>query len=169
MTSIHNILVPVDFSEHSEKALDFAIRLAKGLGARIELLHCYPINPGGISPYGILIPENLDREVRDAASARMSEWREKAVEAGLDVDLTLTAAFPSEAISATAEEHGTDLIVMGTRGLTGLGHILLGSVAERVVRKSFCPVMTVRHPKHEFVMPFEKLAAQPLEDSAQTA
>jgi len=145
MTSIKNILVPVDFSKHSEKALEFAISLAKDLGARLELLHCYPINPGGISPYGILVPENLDRDMRDAASARMSEWREKAVEAGLDVDLTLTPAFPSEAISATAEEHGADLIVMGTRGLTGLGHILLGSVAERTLRIAPCPVVTVKN------------------------
>jgi nucleotide-binding universal stress UspA family protein len=144
MSSIHNILVPIDFSEHSEKALEFAISLAKGLGARLELLHCYPINPGGISPYGIVIPENLDREMRDAASARMSEWREKAVSAGIDTDLTLTPAFPSEAISATAEEHGADLIVMGTRGLTGLGHILLGSVAERTLRIAPCPVVTVK-------------------------
>ena len=144
MSSINNILVPIDFSEHSEKALDFAISLAKGLGARLELLHCYPINPGGISPYGIVLPETLDRDIRDAASARMSEWREKAVSAGLDVDLTLTAAFPSEAISATAVEHGADLIVMGTRGLTGLGHILLGSVAERTLRIAPCPVVTVK-------------------------
>lgn len=144
MSSIRNILVPIDFSEHSSKALDFAIVLAKGLGARLELLHCYPINPGGISPYGIVLPENLDREIRDAASARMAEWRERAVSAGLDVDLTLTAAFPSEAISATAEEHGADLIVMGTRGLTGLGHILLGSVAERTLRIARCPVVTVK-------------------------
>ena len=99
MSEIHNILVPIDFSEHSEKALQFAVILAKGLGARLELLHCYPINPGGISPYGIVLPENLDREMRDAASARMAEWRETAVDAGLDVDVTLTPAFPNPALS----------------------------------------------------------------------
>jgi universal stress protein A len=149
MSRIHNILVPIDFSEHSEKALEFSIELAKGLGARIELLHCYPINPGGISPYGIVLPENLDREIRDAASARMAEWREKAVDAGLDVDVTLTPAFPSESISAIAEEHGSDLIVMGTRGLTGLRHVLLGSVAERTLRIAPCPVVTVKHESEE--------------------
>jgi nucleotide-binding universal stress UspA family protein len=149
MSSIHNILVPIDFSEHSEKALGFAISLAKGLGARLELLHCYPINPGGISPYGIVLPENLDREMRDAASSRMAEWREKAVAEGLDVDLTLTPAFPSEAISATAEEHGADMIVMGTRGLTGLRHVLLGSVAERTLRIAPCPVVTVKDESEE--------------------
>lgn len=145
MSEIRNILVPIDFSEHSDKALDFAISLAKGLGARLELLHCYPINPGGISPYGIVLPENLDREMRDAASSRMAEWREKAVDEGLDVDVTLTPAFPSESISAIAEEHGSDLIVMGTRGLTGLRHVLLGSVAERTLRIAPCPVVTVKH------------------------
>jgi len=149
MSEIHNILVPIDFSEHSEKALQFAVILAKGLGARLELLHCYPINPGGISPYGIVLPENLDREMRDAASARMAEWRETAVDAGLDVDVTLTPAFPSESISAIAEEHGSDLIVMGTRGLTGLRHVLLGSVAERTLRIAPCPVVTVKHESKE--------------------
>ena len=144
-----NIVVPIDFSEHSEKALEFATSLAKGLGARIELLHCYPINPGGISPYGIVLPENLDREMRAAASSRMAEWREKAVDAGLDVDVTLTPAFPSESISAIAEEHGADLIVMGTRGLTGLRHVLLGSVAERTLRIAPCPVVTVKHESEE--------------------
>jgi len=149
MSSIHNILVPIDFSEHSEKALEFAVSLAKGLGARLELLHCYPINPGGISPYGIVLPENLDREMRDAASARMAEWREKAASDGLDVDVTLTPAFPSEAISATAQEHGADMIVMGTRGLTGLRHVLLGSVAERTLRIAPCPVVTVKDESEE--------------------
>jgi nucleotide-binding universal stress UspA family protein len=149
MSEIHNILVPIDFSEHSEKALEFAVILAKGLGARLELLHCYPINPGGISPYGIVLPENLDREMRDAASARMAEWRETAVDAGLDVDVTLTPAFPSESISAIAEEHGSDLIVMGTRGLTGLRHVLLGSVAERTLRIAPCPVVTVKHESND--------------------
>jgi len=149
MSSIRNILVPVDFSSHAEKALDFAIGLAKGLGARLELLHCYPINPGGISPYGIVLPENLDREMRDAASMRMAEWRERVVAAGLEAEITLAPAFPSEAISATAEEHGSDLIVMGTRGLTGLRHVLLGSVAERTLRIAPCPVVTVKQDSED--------------------
>ena len=136
-------------TSHAESALGFAVDLAKGLGARIELLHCYPINPGGISPYGIVLPENLDRDMRDAASARMAEWREKVVSAGLDADVTLTPAYPSEAISATAEDHGSDLIVMGTRGLTGLRHVLLGSVAERTLRIAPCPVVTVKSPEED--------------------
>jgi len=147
MSTIRTVLVPVDFSPHSSEALDFAVALAKDLGARLHLLHCYQINPGGVSPYGIVLPENLDRELRDGAARSVSEWAEKASAAGLDVAHSVTAEFPSEAIAMTAQEIGADLIVMGTRGNTGLKHVLLGSVAERTIRMAPCPVTTVKAPE----------------------
>ena len=70
MSLITKILVPTDFSAHASKALDFAIELASRFGASLEILHCYQINPGGISPYGIVYPENLDREIREVATSR---------------------------------------------------------------------------------------------------
>jgi nucleotide-binding universal stress UspA family protein len=144
MLDIRNILVPVDFSEHANEALELAISLAKALGARIHLLHCYAIRVGGVSPYGLVIPDNLDREVRDAASAKLAEWREKVVTEGVEVESEVTPLFPSEAIAAQAEQIGADLVVMGTRGLTGMKHVLLGSVAERTIRIAPCPVLTVK-------------------------
>jgi nucleotide-binding universal stress UspA family protein len=144
MLEIRNILVPVDFSDHSAAALDLAISLARTLGARIHLLHCYAIPLGGVSPYGLVIPENLDREIRDAAAAKLSEWREKVAAEGIAVEDTVTPLFASEAIAARAEEIGADLVVMGTRGLTGMKHVLLGSVAERTIRLAPCPVLTVK-------------------------
>ena len=78
MSSIRTILVPVDFSPHASAALDFAVDLAKAVGAKLHLLHCYQINVGGISPYGMVMPEDLDREVRDGAIHKIAEWREKA-------------------------------------------------------------------------------------------
>lgn len=138
------ILVPVDFSPDSAKALKMAIELAKSFGARIHLIHCYPINVGGISPYGMTPPETFDLELRDAALQKLAEWREKATAEGIQTDETVTPMFPSEAIATLAREKGADLIVMGTRGLTGLKHIVLGSVAERALRIAPCPVLTVK-------------------------
>ncbi len=144
MLQIRQILVPVDFSEHSARALDVALSLAQTFAARIQLLHCYPIQLGGISPYGLVLPESLDREVREAAERRLAEWRDKVSAAGVEVDASVTPIFAAEAIPSQAEAIGADLIVMGTRGLSGLRHVLLGSVAERTLRTAPCPVLTVK-------------------------
>ena len=144
MEKIEKILVPVDFSEHASKAIDVAVGLARVFGSKITLLHCYQINVGGVSPYGLVIPESLDRNVRDAASRKLSELRSKVEAAGVGVEDVVTPIFPSEAICNKAEELSADLIVMGTRGLTGLRHVLLGSVAERTIRTAPCPVLTVK-------------------------
>jgi nucleotide-binding universal stress UspA family protein len=142
---LKKILVPVDFSDHSAKALEAAIGLAKQFGgATIQLLHCYPINVGGVSPYGIVIPESFDRECREAASRQLDQWADKVRSEGVPVECTVTSRFPSEAIAMLAEDLSADLIVMGTRGLTGVKHVLLGSVAERTLRVAPCPVLTVK-------------------------
>jgi len=147
MLEIHKILVPVDFSDHSRRALDEAIGLAEVFGAELHLLHCYQIHPASIAPYGIVVPESLDHDVRMAALRRLSEWRENASARGIRVQEHITANFPADEIAAMAEKLGADLILMGTRGLTGLKHVLLGSVAERTIRAAPCPVMTVKHRK----------------------
>lgn len=149
MLEIRKILVPVDFSDHSRRALEEAIGLAKMFGAQLHLLHCYQIHPTTIAPYGIVVPETFEHDVRMAALQRLSEWREKASAAGVRVQEHITAHFPAEEIPAMADHLGVDLIVMGTRGLTGLKHVLLGSVAERTMRLAKCPVLTVkRDPAH---------------------
>lgn len=144
MLEIRRILVPVDFSEHAERAVEMAVSLARSFGATVHLLHCYQIHVGGVSPYGLVIPESLDREVREAAERKLAGWRDKVAAQGVEVRADVTPIFPSEAISAQAREIGADLIVMGTRGLTGLRHVLLGSVAERTLRLAPCPVLTVK-------------------------
>jgi len=144
MGRIEKILVPVDFSEHSARALEMAIDLAKAFGAGIQLLHCYQIQPFGISPYGIALPEGFDSEVRQAAELRVDEWRGQILLEGIDVEVSLSSRFPSLEISETATQVGADLIVMGTRGLSGIKHVLLGSVAERTLRLAPCPVLTVK-------------------------
>ena len=144
MSRIQNILVPIDFSDHSGRALDMAVSLAKELGAKLELLHSYQLATGAISPYGVVIPESFDRGVREAAASQLEQWREKAAAEGVEVKARLCSTYPSRGIVDAAEELGADLIVMGTRGLSGIKHVLLGRVAERVLRRAPCPVVTVK-------------------------
>ncbi len=147
MSRFKEILVPVDFSEHSTAALKAAVELARVFDSNLHLLHCYQIQPGGISPYGIAIPSSYCTEIRDAASRQLAEWQEKHVPAGIPVDVLAMSEVPSEAIVETAKATGADLIVMGTRGLSGFKHVMFGSVAERTVRFAPCPVMTVHAPE----------------------
>jgi nucleotide-binding universal stress UspA family protein len=134
----------VDFSTHSARALDTAIDLAKTFKAKLHLLHCYSINVGAISPYGLVIPESFDRDIRDAAQRQLAQWQKRATDQKLEAETEVSPIFPSEAIATTAERIGADLIVMGTRGLAGVKHVLLGSVAERTVRIAPCPVLTLK-------------------------
>jgi nucleotide-binding universal stress UspA family protein len=141
---MQTLLVPIDFSDHSTRALEVAKRIAKLAGGKIHLLHCYQLNVGGVSPYGVTIPDDFSQRIRDAAEEQLTVL-EKAVAAdGIAVESHLTPRYPSEAISDLAGELGAEVIVMGTRGSTGLQHILLGSVAERTLRIAPCPVLTVK-------------------------
>jgi nucleotide-binding universal stress UspA family protein len=146
MAHFKEILIPVDFSDHSTAALESAIELARAFDSKLHLLHCYQIQPGGISPYGIAIPLSYSTEIRDAASQQLAAWQEEHIPAGVSVDVSIVSEVPSEAIVGTAKKVGADLIVMGTRGLSGFKHVMLGSVAERTVRLAPCPVMTVHAP-----------------------
>ena len=147
MTRFETILVPVDFSDHSKEALDTAIQIAHLFGSTIHLLHCYHIQTAGISPYGIVLPSGYYADIRDAAEKQLNDWLELVSNEGIQSETILSADSPSLAINLAAEEVEADLIVMGTRGLSGLKHAVLGSVAERVVRLAPCPVLTVKHPE----------------------
>jgi nucleotide-binding universal stress UspA family protein len=147
MTRFETILVPVDFSDHSKEALDAALQIAHLFESTIHLLHCYHIQIGGVSPYGIVLPSGYYEDIRDAAEKRLSDWHEIVSKEGIKTESILSADSPSLAINLAAAEIDADLIVMGTRGLAGLKHAMLGSVAERVVRLAPCPVLTVKHPE----------------------
>jgi nucleotide-binding universal stress UspA family protein len=141
---IQKILVPIDFSDHSEKAVECAIDLAGRYEAEVHLLNAYPVYVGAVSPYGIVLPESFDKECREAALEKTRSWGEKVSTAGVKVETYVTASAPADAIPRYVEEHGIDLVVMGSRGLTGIKHLLLGSVAERTLRVCPCPVLTVK-------------------------
>jgi nucleotide-binding universal stress UspA family protein len=144
MYPFQTILVPIDFSEHSSGALDLAIQLAKTHSARIELVHSFPVVLPPLSPYDTIYPTDFTAKCREAAEAKLTQWRERVSAAGIEVNAKATPEPPSEAIPQNAKDLGADLIVMGTRGLSGLKHVMLGSVAERTLRAAPCPVLTVR-------------------------
>jgi nucleotide-binding universal stress UspA family protein len=149
MIRLKTILVPTDFSECSDAALRYGYALAEAFGATLHLLnvvqHPYsmPWAADGFTPIGDLL---ADWEAQ--AKARLAE----NVPAGAAKTVVTTqVGSPHPEIVRYARDHGIDLIVLGTHGRGPLGHMLLGSVAERVVRTAPCPVLTVRHPQHEFV------------------
>ena len=141
---IRTILVPTDFSEHAQLALEHALGLAKTFGARIVILHAYsvPIYVG--AQESVPLPQTFFEDLQKSADARTQKLADSVAAAGVSVTQRVVHDVPVQAITAAAEQEGADLIVMGTRGLTGMKHVLLGSVAERTVRLASCPVMTVR-------------------------
>jgi nucleotide-binding universal stress UspA family protein len=138
------ILVPTDFSEDAEAALELAVALAAEGGATIHLLHAYEIPISAVPPYGIELPPSLVTDVRDAAARRLEKSAAKVRSLGVRCDAHLVHAPPVDGIVDAAGSLHADLVVMGTRGLTGFKHVLLGSVAERTIRSAPCPVLTVK-------------------------
>ena len=141
------ILVPTDFSDDAARALETAIQLAKQHSGRIVLLHAYPIDLPITYPgfgAGGLVPDEFYRELRAQAAAHVEQTAKQAALSGVSVTGKAVTSPASAAIVAEAEQLPADLIVMGTRGRTGMKHILLGSVAERVVRTAPCSVLTVK-------------------------
>lgn len=141
---IRSILVPIDFSAHSARALDDALDLAKQFGATIHVMHAYHLPALIGMPDEIVIPADFWTGVRDAAARKLEKAVERVRGAGVKCESHLLESAPSQAIVELATKLGADLIVIGTRGLTGLKHVLLGSVAERVLRTAPCPVLAVK-------------------------
>ena len=149
--AITRILVPVDFSAHSDRALRYATTLADRFNATVEVLHVVedPFVSGAWSPEAVApnIPELL-ADLVAAARGKLDELKAATIRRGVRLETTVLTTVltgkPADSIADYARTERFDLIVMGTHGRTGLSHALLGSVAERVVRKAPCPVLTVR-------------------------
>jgi universal stress protein A len=144
-------VVPYDFSEHSRAALDTAVDLARRFSSELHLVHV--IQPPALvfaayAEPGVVAPPPVSLlELRETAEAALSEVAVE-VEAERLRAHTHVVESPnvSEAIREVAEKVSADLVVMGTHGRTGLAHVFLGSVAERTLRRSPCPVLTVQAP-----------------------
>jgi nucleotide-binding universal stress UspA family protein len=145
--TITNILVPVDFSPHAEHAFTYATTLAERFGAKLALLYVVDDSfvTGGWSSeiYVPNVPELMENLIADA-DRRLATLKASAAALGLTVETAVIRGRPAPAIVEHAKNGGFDLIVMGTHGRTGVSHVVMGSVAERVLRKAPCPVLTVR-------------------------
>ena len=133
-----HILVPIDFSQDSEHAVDTAVGLARQFQARITLLHAIHIPEAA----EVNLAAYMDK-IRSEADQSMASRLKRVQDAGITADGLSVVGAPSQTIVDTARDKQADLIVMGTHGRTGLRHMLIGSVAERVVRLTPCPVMVV--------------------------
>jgi|SRR5438128_2167268 len=153
MLPIRTILHATDFSASADYAFNLACALARDYHARLLVVHIRPLPTTMLWEGGYMPPGD---EIRD------EEERLRALTppAGVLVDYLLAEGVPDAEIVRLAAEHHCDLIVLGTHGRTGLGRLLMGSVAEMVVRKAPCPVLTIRHPLPQALVESEA-AAQP--------
>jgi nucleotide-binding universal stress UspA family protein len=154
MIALKKILVATDFSEHSRSALKYAAALAEAFDSEVLLCHVVPgadllsyVPPGGEGYF----PPNFVESQQKGALEEGERW---LAEAGIANGRVLTPSGTDFVeIIRTARDEQVDLIVVGTHGRGAISHMLLGSVAEKLVRKAPCPVLTVRHLDQEFSMP----------------
>ncbi len=154
MLKIDSILCPVDFSEFSARAYDYAQSLAQQYKARLLLVHsprplffAYPSFAYTDVVHGIY------RDLRAHAELELQKFVDSHTHNGIQIECKVTDGPATDDILTFAEQQDVNLIVMGTHGRRGLDHLVLGSVTEKVLRKAKCPVLVVRKPVHEFVAP----------------
>ncbi len=140
---IRRILVPFDFSEYSEKAFTWALAMAERWRARLLLLHVVPQPSYPSMVMGTFNVAEFETGLKVDAEARAKEFLGRTGSKTVQIDARFVIGEPFNDICRIAEEERADLIVMGSHGRTGLSHVLLGSVAERVVRHAPCPVLVV--------------------------
>ena len=150
MIEIRKILAPTDFSPHAAKALRYACRLAERLGSELHLLHVLTeIVPAGPDPLlAPVMPPEFYKETEEQSRVSLRQSLDPTWGRPPAVETEVRWGSPVEGIVDYAREHRIDLIVIATHGRTGLGHVLLGSVAERIVREAPCPVLTIRDRDH---------------------
>jgi nucleotide-binding universal stress UspA family protein len=141
---IRRILVPIDFSSHAEPVLEWAAHLAKQHGSKILLLHAYHLPVEFQQMEGAYLPPEFWANVKTEAKQTLDRSADELREQGLDVEAIVREGYAATVIEEEAERQEADVIIIGTRGLSGLKHLLLGSIAERVVQKAPCPVLTVK-------------------------
>jgi nucleotide-binding universal stress UspA family protein len=155
MIALKNVLVATDFSEPAALALEYGRHLARQYAARLHVFHAiddirlrYSLD----MTQGLLmgVQEDLEATARDAMQTLVTN--EDHLQLGAAVTMEISTS-PATAIVEYAKRAAIDVIVVGTSGRGGLSHMLLGSVAERIVRMAPCPVLTVRSPERDFIAP----------------
>jgi universal stress protein A len=150
MPTVTRILVPIDFSPSAREALEYAGFLAEKLGAGVEVLHVFE-PPGYVGPDTLaLLPITAGQqgwgETRADVERQVEQFLSQIPGGPPAHTVRIEAGEPSDTILRVAAEAGADLVVMGTHGRTGLSRLLIGSVAEAVLRRASCPVLTLRVP-----------------------
>lgn len=142
---IEKILVPTDFSPSSKAAVDYAAAIAKQFHAELVLIHV--IESPAYSVTDTLVVVNHEAALKTTAEALMDNLRQECREKGFSVSGRVVTGTPYREIIKEAEEKQVDLIAIGTHGRTGVERLLLGSVAEKVVRLAAVPVLTIHSPE----------------------
>jgi nucleotide-binding universal stress UspA family protein len=156
MIVLKRVLVATDFGEAAEAALNYGREFARTFGASLEVVHVGEnVVTRGLATEGFVIDwSGLQRELDAAACQRLDDLLSAEDRAMLHAKpVYMVSNAPALAIVEYARESKANLILMGTHGRGGMTHLFMGSVAERVVRLAPCPVLTVRHPEREFVVP----------------
>ena len=151
---LQKILLPTDFSNYSAAATKYACELATKFDAELHLLHTLETHLASTPGFamGLALPQYIS-ESKAAAEKSLAGVLDPKWSAGRTVVNAFVEGSPKVEIIGYARKHNIDLIVLATHGRTGLTHVLMGSVAESVVRTAPCPVLTVRPEGHQFVMP----------------
>jgi universal stress protein A len=152
--SFQKILLPTDFSTQSANATEYACELAAKYDAELHLLHTLETHAASMPTFemGLALP-TYAKESRAAAQKSLAGVLDPQWSAGRKLIQTVVEGSPKTEIVRYARTHNIDLIILSTHGRTGLPHVLMGSVAENVVRTAPCPVLTIRSEGHQFVMP----------------
>jgi nucleotide-binding universal stress UspA family protein len=157
MLNIKKILYPTDFSEYSLAALPYAVSIAKQNDAELYCLHVVDMPQEEYLTRAYMVPLNVPHvpevKVLRTARVRMKRFEAENLSEIDKVTSRVLVGVPFVEIIHYARDQSIDLIVIGTHGQSALAAMLLGTVAEKVVRKAPCPVLTVRHPQHKFEMP----------------
>jgi nucleotide-binding universal stress UspA family protein len=146
MHDIRRILVPTDFTETSEHALDWALELAAKLGAAVTVMHTYEIPIVGFPDGAIVATPEIASRIADASRTALDGTVERRRGRGIAIEAILREGVAWEEINSVAETINADLVVIGTHGRRGLTRALLGSVAENVIRTAHRPIVTIRFP-----------------------
>jgi len=155
MIKIANVLVATDFGPASEKAAAYGREFARTFGAKLHVLHVVenPMVYAGPDAVGVdftRFQADLEAAAQKSLDRVVTEEDRRELKA---VGVIRTGTGPAFEIAGYAKQTGIDIIIIGTHGRGLISHLLMGSVAEKLVRLAPCPVLTVRHPEHEFILP----------------
>jgi nucleotide-binding universal stress UspA family protein len=154
MVAFKEIVVPTDFSDHSLRGLDYAVEIADRFSSGLKLVYVIePLLQAADLSWTTVDFEELNTAHKESAEKQLTQIREERIPKGIPADTVILFGKPFVEIVKFAKNENCDLIVMATHGRGAVSHILMGSTAEKVVRKAPCPVLTVKHPKHLFAMP----------------